>query len=96
MEENEDEVECTWCNDLFPKDMCKKEVNLGYLCPRCADGIMSRGETLTFKENNYWDFLDEKFDIDLEDEASSDMLDATSDAESDEFVEFDLDYPEID
>ena len=62
MEENEDEVECTWCNDLFPKDMCKKEVNLGYLCPRCADGIMSRGETLTFKENNYWDFLDEAFD----------------------------------
>ena len=96
MEENEDEVECTWCNDLFPKDMCKKEVNLGYLCPRCADGIMSRGETLTFKENNYWDFLDEKFDIDFEDEASSDMLDATSDAEADEFVEFDLDYPEID
>lgn len=60
MEENEDEVECTWCNDLFPKDMCKKEVNLGYLCSRCADGIMSRGETLTFKENNYWDFLDDE------------------------------------
>ena len=64
MEENEDEVECTWCNDLFPKDICKKEVNLGYLCPRCADGIMSRGETLTFKQNNYWDFLDERFDRD--------------------------------
>ncbi len=84
MEENEDEVECTWCNDVFPKDMCKKEVNLGYLCPRCADGIMSRGETLTFKENNYWDFLDEKFGIDFEDEAASDFLDATSDAMSDE------------
>jgi hypothetical protein len=59
MEENEDEVECTWCNDLFPKDMCKKEVNLGWLCSRCADGIMSRGEKLAFVENNYWDFLDE-------------------------------------
>ena len=79
MEENEDEVECTWCNDLFPKDICKKEVNLGYLCPRCADGIISRGETLTFKENNYWDFLDEKFDTDFEDEASSDSLDYESD-----------------
>ena len=79
MEENEDEVECTWCNDLFPKDMCKKEVNLGWLCSRCADGIMSRGETLTFKENNYWDFLDEKFDIDFEDEPSTDAIDAASD-----------------
>ena len=82
MEENEDEVECTWCNDLFPKDMCKKEVNLGYLCPRCADGIMSRGETLTFKENNYWDFLDEDADtikVDYQDESSADQLDYESD-----------------
>ena len=79
MEENEDEVECTWCNDLYTKDMCRKEINLGWLCPRCEAAIKSRGETLTFKENNYWDFLDEKFDIDFEDEASSDMLDATSD-----------------
>lgn len=94
MEENEDEVECTWCNDLFHKDQCRKEVNLGWLCSRCADGIMSRGETLTFKENNYWDFLDEKFDIDFEDEAASDMLDAASDAEPDDA--FNLDYPEID
>ena len=63
MEENEDEVECTWCNELFPKDQCRKEINLGWLCPRCADGIMSRGESLTFKENNYWDFLDEDAEI---------------------------------
>ncbi len=59
MEENEDEVECTWCEDLFDKSECRKEVNLGWLCSRCEAAIKSRGETLTFKENNYWDFLDE-------------------------------------
>lgn len=55
MEENEDTVECTWCNDLFEKSECRKEVNLGWLCSRCQAAIMSRGESLTFKEGNYWD-----------------------------------------
>lgn len=59
MEENEDTVECTWCEELFDKSKCRKEVNLGWLCSRCEAAIKSRGETLTFKENNYWDFLDE-------------------------------------
>ena len=62
MEENEDEVECTWCNDLFSKDQCRKEVDLGYLCSRCEAAIKSRGEKLTFIENDYWDFLDEAAD----------------------------------
>jgi hypothetical protein len=100
MEENEDEVECTWCNDLFPKDMCKKEVNLGWLCSRCADGIMSRGETLTFRENNYWDFLDEDagprdpfdhHDQDYdEDEAAdymADLIDRAKDAKYDDAID---------
>jgi hypothetical protein len=59
MEENEDTVECAWCNELFDKSECRKEVDLGWLCSRCEAAIKSRGETLTFKENNYWDFLDE-------------------------------------
>ena len=59
MEENEDTVECTWCNDLFDKSECRYEVDLGWLCSRCEMAIKARGETLTFKENNYWDFLDE-------------------------------------
>lgn len=66
MEENEDEVECTWCNDLFDKSECRKEVDLGWLCSRCEAAIKSRGETLTFRENNYWDFLDEKLDLDID------------------------------
>jgi hypothetical protein len=63
MEENEDEVECTWCNDLFDKSECRYEVDLGYLCSRCEAAIKSRGETLTFRENNYWDFLDEDMSL---------------------------------
>lgn len=60
MEENEDTVECSWCKDLFDKSECRYEVNLGWLCDRCQAAIMSRGEPLTFRENNYWDFLDEE------------------------------------
>ena len=65
MEENEDTVECTWCEELFDKSECRYEVDLGYLCSSCEAAIKSRGETLTFRENNYWDFLDE--DVSQED-----------------------------
>ena len=50
----------TFVLDLLDKSECRYEVNLGYLCPRCEAAIKSRGETLTFRENNYWDFLDEE------------------------------------
>lgn len=63
MEENEDEVECTWCNELFDKSECRKEVDLGWLCGRCEAAIKSRGEPLTFQENSYWDFLDEEAEL---------------------------------
>lgn len=52
-------VKCTWCEELYDKSECRYEVDLGWLCDRCQAAIMSRGETLTFKEGNYWDFLDE-------------------------------------
>ena len=63
MEENEDEVECKWCNELFDKSECRYEVDLGYLCDRCQAAIKSRGETLTFREGLE---LDEKLDIDID------------------------------
>lgn len=37
LEENEDEVECKECFDLFPKADCIK-VDFGYICPICAEG----------------------------------------------------------
>jgi hypothetical protein len=70
MEENEDTVECTWCNDLFDKSECRKEVDLGWLCSRCEMAIKSRGETLTFRENNYWDSLEENYVDDLANDRS--------------------------
>lgn len=60
MEENEDTVECKWCNELFDKSECRYEVDLGYLCSRCEATIESRGETLTFREGP----LDETYERD--------------------------------
>lgn len=50
MEENEDTVECKWCNELFDKSECRYEVDLGWLCQQCIAAIESRGEPLTFRE----------------------------------------------
>lgn len=88
MEENEDTVECTWCEDLFDKSECRYEINLGWLCSRCQAAIMSRGETLTFRENSYWDFLDEDTDVETDEiaekveEAPKSMIEELEDADT--------------
>lgn len=59
-EDCEDEaVKCTWCEEIYPNSECRYEVDLGWLCSRCEMAIKSRGETLTFRERSYFDFLDE-------------------------------------
>ena len=67
-------VRCTWCEDLFDKSGCRYEVDMGWLCDRCQSAIMSRGETLTFKEGNYWDFLDEDINESTSDNLSFEEL----------------------
>lgn len=66
MEENEDEVECKWCNELFSKDQCRFEVDLGWLCNRCQAAIMSRGEPLTFREGPLTEAIMDSDTIELE------------------------------
>jgi hypothetical protein len=51
---------CSWCDQEFLRSECRYEVDLGWLCSRCEMAIKSRGETLTFREGSYWDFLDEE------------------------------------
>jgi hypothetical protein len=53
MEENEDVVECRWCDELFDKSECRYEVDLGWLCHQCIAAIESRGEPLTFREGPF-------------------------------------------
>jgi hypothetical protein len=40
-------VRCTWCEDIFTKDDCGFEADLGWLCDRCQMAISSRGERLS-------------------------------------------------
>lgn len=37
MEENEDEVECALCNELFPKVDCHYDEDEGYICTQCKE-----------------------------------------------------------
>lgn len=60
---------CSFCGFRYDPSELRFEVGnggpdegLGWLCSRCEAAIKSRGETLTFRENNYWDFLDEDAD----------------------------------
>ena len=87
-------VECTWCEELYDRSQCRYEVDLGWLCDRCEAAIKSRGETLTFREGSYWDFLDE--DTKLEEASLSDIAAAYAEETGTTYSDRDLlDYTGI-
>lgn len=96
MEENEDTVECKWCHELFDKSEVRYEVDLGYLCDQCSAAIKSRGETLTFRDNTYDDFLNEdisKETVDLEyDELTTTVCSSRRDVDDWDEVEYSDSY----
>lgn len=49
-DDEEETVECAWCNRKLPKCECHKEIDMGWLCDSCERAINSRGETLTFEQ----------------------------------------------
>lgn len=46
----DDIVVCAWCGQDFPKEECRLERDMGYLCHFCEQAIKSRGEELIFVE----------------------------------------------
>lgn len=52
-------VRCGWCEEIFTKDECKFEMDMGWLCPRCQDALYARGETTVYLSNP----LEEDIDI---------------------------------
>ena len=42
--------ECEWCHEEYELSELKREIDLGYLCPTCIEGIRSHGEKLTIVE----------------------------------------------
>ena len=44
-------VRCNWCSEIYTKDQCAFEANMGWLCDRCQSAITSRGEKLTIITN---------------------------------------------
>ena len=49
MEYGEEYHFCQWCKESFPESELYEEVDLGYLCYKCAKAIQSRGENTFLK-----------------------------------------------
>lgn len=51
MEENEDDVECKSCGDLFDKSECVHDRDYGWLCSRCQRAVEDHGAQLVITDN---------------------------------------------
>ena len=103
LEENEDDVECKWCNELFDKSECRYEVDLGWLCDGCQSAIKSRGETLTFREGpieeaakrDPFDHHDPDYDEEEAADTLADMIDLAQDAKYDRMLDESVDPSDL-
>ncbi len=50
MEENEDDVECKFCHELFDKSECKHDRDYGWLCSGCQRAVQDHGGDLVISE----------------------------------------------
>lgn len=50
MEENEDDVECKRCHELFDKSECKYDRDYGWLCSGCQRAVVDHGGDLVISQ----------------------------------------------
>ena len=51
---SEENRECQWCKKLKPHTEGKFKVDLGFICDTCIRAIESRGEKLSFLDEEIW------------------------------------------
>lgn len=63
-----DIVKCEWCEDYFDKSECDFAPDWdGYLCKRCIQAILSRGESINLRHGGYNEDLKVTEEVELED-----------------------------
>lgn len=63
-----DIVKCEWCEDYFDKSECDFAPDWdGYLCKRCIQAILSRGEQIVLRHGGYNEDLKVTEEVELED-----------------------------
>lgn len=63
-----DIVKCEWCEDYFDKSECDFAPDWdGYLCKRCIQAILSRGEQINLRHGGYNEELTVTEEVELED-----------------------------
>lgn len=66
--EDGDIVKCEWCEDYFDKSECDFAPDWnGYLCKRCIQAILSRGEQINLRHGGYNEELKVTEEVELED-----------------------------
>ena len=66
MEENEDDIECKSCHELFDKSECMHDRDYGWLCSRCQRAIEDHGASVVISEPSLEESYDSDSKVELE------------------------------
>ncbi len=96
MEENEDDVECKFCHELFDKSECEYDRDYGWLCSGCQRAISEHGGQLVLSDeplteaSKYKDSVEFHYDsltVDIITKVIPATLEDPADYEEDEYTD---------